>query len=361
MESGHYVMKQDRPVIWFDFENAPQVLVLEPLIKRFQEDGFRTILTARKFSMTVELCRERGLDVHILGSGSRSGSRIAKISRVLQRALMLWRLPALRRIKPILGISHASRSQLIAGRLLGVPVVILDDYEHSDQTLARLANTIMVPACISEQIWGKFSKRVVHYPGVKENLYLCRFQASYELPVKIPNSKDKVIVLLRPEGRTAHYHSEKTAKLQGEIIELLSERGDVLVVVFPRDDHQKIEIEDMFSDGSAEIWFPEVTDGPNLIASSDLIIGGGGTMTREAAVLGIPSYSFFCGKWGSVDTHLVEEGRLIRIENSSDVSGIMLVKKDREAEVPGTGTFEFVYGHLLEVADGLRSEGGDVR
>ena len=347
--------------IWFDFENAPQVLVLEPLIRRFQEDGFKTILTARRFSMTVDLCEERGLDVHVIGSGSKSSSRIAKISRVLQRAFMLWRLRALRKNKPILGISHASRSQLIAGRLLGVPVIILDDYEHSDQRLARLAHTIMVPECISEQVWGKFSSMVVHYPGVKENLYLFRFQASDELPAKILNSKDKVIVLLRPEGRTAHYHSEKSAKLQGKIIELLSERGDILVIVFPRDDHQKREIEDLFSDGSAEIWFPEVMDGPNLIANSDLIIGGGGTMTREASVLGVPSYSFFCGKWGSVDTHLVEEGRLIRIDNSDDVQNIKLEKKDRDVEVPGIDTFEFVYDRLHEVVKALMLESGEVR
>lgn len=350
-----------REVIWFDFENAPQVLVLEPLIRRFQEDGFRTILTARRFSMTVELCKERGLDVHVIGSGSKSGSRFAKISKVLQRAFMLWRLGALRKNKPIIGISHASRSQLIAGQLLGVPVVILDDYEHSDQTLARFAHTIMVPECISSRIWGKFADRVVHYPGVKENLYLFQFHASAALPDRILSSKEKVIVLLRPEGRTAHYHSEKSAMLQGKIIELLSERGDVLVIVFPRDEHQRREIESLFRDGAAEIWFPEVMDGPNLIASSDLMVGGGGTMTREASVLGVPSYSFFCGKWGSVDTHLVEEGRLIRIDNSDDVRNIKLEKKYQDVEVPGTGTFEFVFNYLLKTVKGLMSENGEVR
>ena len=34
------------------------------------------------------------------------------------------------------------------------------------------------------------------------------------------------------------------------------------------------------------------------------MISGGGTMTREAAVLGVPSYSFFRGREGQVDAWL---------------------------------------------------------
>ena len=33
-----------------------------------------------------------------------------------------------------------------------------------------------------------------------------------------------------------------------------------------------------------------------MILECDIVIGGGGTMTREAAILGIPSLSFFKGE-----------------------------------------------------------------
>ncbi len=42
----------------------------------------------------------------------------------------------------------------------------------------------------------------------------------------------------------------------------------------------------------------------------DLVIGGGGTMTREAAVLGVPAYTYFAGKWGAVDQYLSDQHRL---------------------------------------------------
>ncbi len=42
-------------------------------------------------------------------------------------------------------------------------------------------------------------------------------------------------------------------------------------------------------------------------------------MNREAAALGIPVYSIFRGKIGSVDRYLAEKGRLTLIETVEDV------------------------------------------
>ena len=339
--------------IWFDFENAPQVLVLQPVIERFREAGYETIQTARRFSMTVELCRKRGLAVHVLGSGSKGHTRIAKVARVMQRAFLLWRLKPLRQRFPLLGISHASRSQLIAGRLLGIPVVILDDYEHSDQALARFAHSIMVPSAISPEAFGRSADRVVHYPGLKEDLYLTGFSPSGSLPERLNVGNSKVIVVLRPEGRTAHYRSEESARLQKEIIQQLAVRDDLLVITFPRDAVQEEEIRSMFQDGKVDVWFPGVLDGPELITRSDLVIGGGGTMTREAAALGIPSYSFFSGKWGAVDERLVARKRLFRIRTTDDIHEIRLEKKTSDYVTPDSATLEFVTKHLIDLADSL--------
>jgi hypothetical protein len=339
--------------IWFDFENAPQVLVLQPVIERFREAGYETIQTARRFSMTVELCKKRGLAVHVLGSGSKGHSRIAKIARVMQRAFLLWRLKPLRQRFPLLGISHASRSQLIAGRLLGIPVVILDDYEHSDQTLSRLARSIMVPSAIPAESFGRSAGSVVHYPGLKEDLYLTGFSPSGTLPDRLTAENSRVIVVLRPEGRTAHYRSEESARLQKEIIRRLAAHDDLLVVTFPRDAVQESEIRSMFQDGKADVWFPGVLDGPELITCSDLVIGGGGTMTREASALGIPSYSFFSGEWGAVDEQLEADNKLFRIRTTDDINEIRLEKKTSDYVTPDSAALDFVTRHLIDLADSL--------
>ena len=54
-------------------------------------------------------------------------------------------------------------------------------------------------------------------------------------------------------------------------------------------------------------------DGPSLLAAADLSISGGGTMNREAALLGTPAYSIFTGPTGALDEELIRTGRLVAI------------------------------------------------
>jgi len=51
-------------------------------------------------------------------------------------------------------------------------------------------------------------------------------------------------------------------------------------------------------------------DGRSLAGLADLVVSAGGTMIREAAVLGTPVWSIFEGRPGAVDELLVREGRV---------------------------------------------------
>ena len=50
-------------------------------------------------------------------------------------------------------------------------------------------------------------------------------------------------------------------------------------------------------------------DGQSLVAGADLVVCAGGTMNREAVVLGTPVYTTFAGRMGGVDERLVGRGR----------------------------------------------------
>src|SRR6185369_6457827 len=52
-------------------------------------------------------------------------------------------------------------------------------------------------------------------------------------------------------------------------------------------------------------------DAQSLIALADLVVSAGGTMNREAAVLGVPVYTTYGGRLGGVDEALIREGRLV--------------------------------------------------
>jgi len=57
-------------------------------------------------------------------------------------------------------------------------------------------------------------------------------------------------------------------------------------------------------------------------------------MTREAAALGIPSYSIFKGPIGAVDQRLFDEGRIVHVGSTDAVDTIRLVTAPRPAELP---------------------------
>jgi uncharacterized protein len=60
-------------------------------------------------------------------------------------------------------------------------------------------------------------------------------------------------------------------------------------------------------------------DGGSLIAGADLVVSAGGTMNREAVVLGTPVYTTFAGRLGGVDERLVAEGRLRPLERADEL------------------------------------------
>jgi predicted glycosyltransferase len=67
----------------------------------------------------------------------------------------------------------------------------------------------------------------------------------------------------------------------------------------------------------------------------DLVLSGGGTMTREAAIMGVPSYSFFRGDRGMVDETLEADGRLVLFSSPDDVAAkLRLERRSGEARIP---------------------------
>ncbi len=89
-------------------------------------------------------------------------------------------------------------------------------------------------------------------------------------------------------------------------------RGARCVVLARRPD-QRHEIAAL---GSPNIVVPEhAVDSRSLMYAADLVIGAGGTMTREAALLGVPTFSVFAGRTPAVDRSLERQGKLSRLHS----------------------------------------------
>lgn len=100
-------------------------------------------------------------------------------------------------------------------------------------------------------------------------------------------------VLIRLEERLASYFKQGKgiSDALSELIDGIEKIGNIEVTLVPRYDEQREWAMKKFGD---RCLVPKTTiDGANAISQTDLLIGGGGTMTQEAALLGVPNISYF--------------------------------------------------------------------
>lgn len=318
--------------IWFDADNGPHVLIMNPLVRELSARGHEVVFTARDRTNTCELLDLYGHEYLRVGEEYGKGM-VAKVRGTLGRAWSL--VHTMRGHGADVSFGHGSRALPFASRLLGIPTVTMYDYEWVDPRMFNwMCRGILMPEVIDQDRCreaGIDPRKLWGYPGFKEHLYLA------EKPLDPgPVADDlglthgKIHVLLRPPATAAHYHNPEAELLLERILGALSGRDDVELIYLIRSKDQLA-----FLDGHdiRRVIVPaKVYDGPSMVAAMDLMLSGGGTMTREAAILGVPSYSFFRGRAGRVDEALEDEGKLIMLRNAEEVDAKLKIEK-RTAEV----------------------------
>jgi len=309
--------------VWIDLENSPHIPFFRPIIKELEERGCEVVLTARDCFQVCELADLAGLKYRKIGH-HYGKHRIAKIAGLGIRVMQMT--PYILREKPAISVSHGSRSSLVLSAMLGIPSINIADYEYADHRLttwigARQGKWMLTPEVIPSDIFvkhGMLKDHILHYPGIKEDVYTPFFQPDPSLKDTLGLQPADIVVTIRPPATEAHYHNPESEKLLLAVFQLLGEHPEVKTVLLPRTHRQEAELRqarpDLFAAG--RIMVPKhAVDGLDLIWYSDLVISGGGTMNREAAALGIPVYSLFRGTMGAVDNHLAKTGKLVLLES----------------------------------------------
>ena len=321
--------------IWVDLANSPQVLVLRPVIEELRRRGHEVIITTRPFAQTVQLADRFGLRHTPLGRhGGASAVRAVAVN--LERTLLLVRYLQGRRVD--LALSHNSYSQAVAARLRGIPFVTMMDYEHhrANHLAFRLARRVLVPAVFPEAALRAFgaARKAVRYPGLKEELYLGQLQPEVDFLQAAGLPADRTLVVLRPPGHWADYYKGQGDLFQAALTRVLDEPG-TFAVFLPRVPEQAEVVRGL---PASRLLVPErALDGPNLLYHADLVLSAGGTMNREAAVLGTPAYTVFEGKLGAVDASLIAQGRLRLLRDRRDVEAMRIAKKRGQPALPSDG------------------------
>jgi uncharacterized protein len=317
--------------IWIDIDNSPHVPFFIPIIAELQKRGHKVLLTARNSYQVCELLEFHHLDCEVVG-GHWGKNRFLKTMGTLGRAARL--LPLALREKPDLAVSLVSRAQLLACKVLGIPMVVAFDYEFVVKMQFLRPDWIVVPEVVSNAAAGVAKRGIFHYAGLKEDVYVPSFKPDAALKKQLGIGENDILVTVRPPATEAHYHNPESEVLLSAALDFLTKQNEVRVVLLPRNDRQSVGLQKEWGKWIAQgkIVIPKhVMDGLNLIWYSDLVISGGGTMNREAAALGVPVYSIFRGKIGAVDHYLAEHGRLVLLGRVEDIETKIVVQRRERA------------------------------
>jgi predicted glycosyltransferase len=317
--------------IWIDLDNSPHVPFFLPIIEGLERKGYQILLTARDSYQVCALLRLHGLSCRVVGR--HYGKKwILKLLGTVFRAVQL--LPLAITERPGLVVSHGSRAQIIVASLLGIPSVLMIDYEFSNATALLHPDWTFVPEVIPQERVHQKPGHVFRYHGLKEDVYVPRLKSDPNVRNLLGVRQDELVVTVRPPATEAHYHNPEGEQFLAETLRYLLEHPGARVVMLPRNENQATVLRSSWTRAIDEgrIIIPEhAVDGLNLIWNSDLVISGGGTMNREAAALGVPVFSIFRGRMGAVDQYLARTGRLTLIERVEDIRTKIVLERRKPA------------------------------
>jgi predicted glycosyltransferase len=295
--------------VWVDLTNPAHVTVLRPLVELLEAGGHEVTLTARPLSHTTELLDDWGHAYTAIGHHG-GASRVGKALAAGSRTAQVFAFARGRRFD--YGLAHGSTDLPPVGRLLRIPNTTMFDYEWArlqHELNCRLATRIVVPDAIPAERLASYGARppkLVQYPGLKEEYYLADFEPDESVLVELGFDRERVVAVVRTAPSYALYLGGSENELLPRVLKRLLGEG-AQVVVLARTDEQRQALRAL----DPQLVVPErAVDGRSLAGLADLVVSAGGTMIREAAVLGTPVWSIFEGRPGAVDELLVAEGRV---------------------------------------------------
>lgn len=340
--------------IWVDLANSPHVVFFLPIVQALTSRGHTVHISLRDFAQTVPLARKYGLRGEVVGRHGGAG-KISKACNLLGRTAQLLSYAAGRHID--IAVSHNSYTHTLAGRILGAKVITIMDYEGqpANNLAFRVAHKVIVPRAFPRAALKKFGAgngKTYRYEGFKEQLYLSDFRPDHNFAAELREAcrlqeddavEDKVLVSVRTPPTMALYHNFENAFFD-QLLDRLDRDAGALSIVLPRDETQR----DYITNRYKNVHVPaKPLDGMGLCYFSDAVISAGGTMNREAAILGTPVYSTFMGAMPAVDRELIRMGRMVHLEKEADLGKIRLRKKVRGRVLRNAGLLDEIVEQIL--------------
>ena len=300
--------------IWIDILTPKQALFFTPLVEDLNKRGYKTILTSRQYPEAEAVLHLLNIEAEVIGR--HGGNELAdKLEASAERTLKLARY--IREESADIALCFASPECARVAFGLNIPLLCVNDSPHSEKVAkltTPLASVLLTPWVIPSSVWVSYGiprDKVVVYRALDPAAWLKRCIKPREDMTLTQLDRSKKIVAIRLEESQAYYLKPDSFKWTLCVIDsMLNEVGDANLLILARNQIQRSLLKERYGDKLTVLEGPFF--GPALLTNIDVLVGMGGTMTVESALMGVPTIS--AQRIGKLYTeeYLIEQGLILR-------------------------------------------------
>jgi len=313
-----------------------QANLFSVLVSRLAARGHDVSVTTRHYREVEQLLQIRHTRATAIGrhGGADLPTKLAESSkRIIELAEFV------KRSIPDVAISYCSPEAARVAYGLRIPHYSICDSPHAEavcRLTLPLSRKLFTPKVVPKNAWKRYSMSppdIVRYNALDPAVWIREYAPGLDFAGTSDTHGEKPVALLRPEEEYASYLQTGSFK-KSIITQLARSLNDlsVKVIVLPRYESQVGTLARELADVASVV--PNVVDALRLLSRCSVFIGAGGTMTAEAALMGVPTISCYPSAPTYVDKFLFRvmlAERILSVERA--VARVRRVLKDPELAI----------------------------
>jgi len=314
--------------VWLDAATPKDSLLISSLLPALRDKGYNTVVTAKEQTQTTDVLEL--LNISYVRMGEYGETLREKLVNEQKRTLEFIELFDRIGLPKVLW-THGDVSAIRTAFGLQIPIVYSNDTPHAIH-VAKLAcplvDWIVAPSPFGKS-WSRFGiskSKIVLYDGVEEVAWLVQPESESPEFLKELAGKERVVLF-----RNVEYKASYCEDVKVDVWRLVKELSKMATVVYlPRYEEERQKLKDLNN-----VWIPpKPVLAFQVIPYVDIVVGSGGTICREAALMGVPTINFYF--WDVIAKYLHKKGFPIQfltsVENIVKIAQEIL-RKTKEYKV----------------------------
>lgn len=263
-------------------------MFFEPIIKKLK-GNHQVFCTSRQYGEVSKLAKIRKIKLEFIGKHGGI-KRSSKLDNSINRMKKLS--VKIQKFSPDLTLSFCSPEAARVSFGLGIRHIAFCDSPHATAVMklsVPLVEKLLIPWVIPKNDFLKYGIKkedIIQYKAIDAAITIKNIPKESK---KLPISKNKKNIIIRIEEEQASY-VKKGSNTFSILKQIINDYEKENIIILSRYESQIKKLKAKF--GKKAKILDMRFDGRVLLKNSDIFIGSGGTMTAEAALIGVPTISY---------------------------------------------------------------------